>query len=185
MMISTKFCHIDHYRDAVSIEALEDFVAQEMRNQCRGSLFTPLGKFLVSLLLAGPSDFRMRNQGSESIDSPGKLERLDRQGRPCEVRVGPGGAAGCWLATGRVAPTHLPLKRQTTLCEYHKLTKRIIFPQLQKKCLSGRQACRRTGQEVEEKMGQRVGLGLSVASRQSQGAFPVARGVPSRKGCPQ
>ena len=31
---------------------------------------------LVSLLLAGPSDFRMRDQGSESIDSPGKLERF-------------------------------------------------------------------------------------------------------------
>ena len=40
--------------------------AKEMRRQCRGSLFTPLRKLLVSLLLAGPH-FRMRDQRSESI----------------------------------------------------------------------------------------------------------------------
>ena len=97
-----------------SFDELEDRVALCMKRNCQGTKQEHFSARQVALDVC------------QRIPTHG----LASDGQPFEVRAGPGARAGYFLATGRVAPRYLPFVRQTSLCEYHKLVRRVNFPHL-------------------------------------------------------
>eukprot|EP00435_Cladocopium_sp_Y103_P004975 s4502_g1.t1 len=93
-----------------TFDEFEDEIATVMKRTCRGTK---------------RELFAARQAALDLCDRHVQAVALGPDQRPLEVRVGPGGRAGYQLTTKKPVPSHLPLQRQTSLCEYHKLVKRV------------------------------------------------------------
>ena len=119
LAVSSDICRHSTFR---SFDDLEDYIASRMTYHCRG---------------CKDEQFSARQAALDICGMKFLCHGLSSQKRPHFVRMGPGAKAGFYHSCRAEhqkarAPKKVLLTRQTTLCEYSKLVKRLNFPKLQR-----------------------------------------------------
>ena len=117
--VSSDICHHATFR---CFDDLEGYIASQMTYHCTG---------------CKDEHFSARQAALDICGMKFLCQGLNSRKRPHVVRMGPGSKVGfyhsCKAARMKVRmPKKISLTRQTALCEYSKLVKRLNFPKLQK-----------------------------------------------------
>ena len=118
-LVSSEICRHATFR---CFDDLEDYIASRMTYHCKG---------------CKDEHFSARQAALDICGMKSLCQGLNAKRRPRLVRMGPGAKVGfyhsCKTERKKVRmPKKISLARQTALCEYSKLVKRINFPKLQR-----------------------------------------------------